>query len=66
MDRPDQDIADCERWQRDETLAALEDLNKGRYVSHEAVSAWLRSWGQPDERNPRDDHRCAVIRLGCG
>ena len=52
MELPDQDISDSQRWQNDEILAALEDLEKGRYVSHEAVSAWLRSWGQPDESKP--------------
>jgi predicted transcriptional regulator len=31
---------------------ALADLKAGRTVSHEAVTAWLRSWGKADELPP--------------
>ncbi|MBX3484654.1 MAG: CopG family transcriptional regulator [Phenylobacterium sp.] len=45
------DIADDEA----DELAALEgeaQLDAGRYVSHEAVVHWLRSWGTPDKLPP--------------
>jgi predicted transcriptional regulator len=28
---------------------AMADIEAGRVVSGEAVKAWLRSWGRPDE-----------------
>ncbi len=28
---------------------ALADYEAGRFVSHEAVRAWILSWGTPDE-----------------
>lgn len=31
---------------------ALADLKAGRTVSHEAVKAWLQSWGTVDELPP--------------
>jgi predicted transcriptional regulator len=36
-------------WQLGEIQAGMKDLGEGRTVSHERVSRWLRSWGQPDE-----------------
>ena len=30
-------------------LKAMADIEAGRYVSHEAVVRWLRSWGTDDE-----------------
>ena len=38
------------RWQ--ETLQAMESVARGEAVSGEAVHAWLRSWGAPDELPP--------------
>ncbi len=38
------------RWQ--ETLRAMESVAQGKAVSGEAVHAWLRSWGAPDELSP--------------
>lgn len=38
------------RWQ--ETLQAMESVAQGKVVSGEAVHAWLRSWGGPDELPP--------------
>jgi len=38
------------RWQ--ETLQAMESVAQGRVVSGEAVSAWLQSWGTPNELSP--------------
>ncbi|MES2442209.1 MAG: antitoxin [Pseudomonadota bacterium] len=26
------------------------DIAAGRYVEHEKVSAWLKTWGKPDEK----------------
>ncbi len=43
-------FVEAETWQLDEIQAGLEELDKGRRVSHQAVSAWLRSWGKKRER----------------
>jgi len=40
---------EAEEWQLGEIQAGLKDLGEGRAVSHERVSRWLRSWGQPGE-----------------
>lgn len=40
---------EAEEWQLGEIQAGLKDLGAGRAVSHERVSRWLRSWGQPEE-----------------
>jgi predicted transcriptional regulator len=29
---------------------AREDIAAGRFVSHEEVAKWLRTWGKPDEK----------------
>jgi predicted transcriptional regulator len=39
----------AEEWQLGEIEAGLSDLDAGNTVSHEKVSAWLRSWGQNSE-----------------
>lgn len=39
-----------QRWQ--ETLSAIDSVAAGQVVSGEAVHAWLRSWGTPDESAP--------------
>jgi len=37
-----------ERWQQ--TLEAMESVAQGEVVSSQAVHAWMRSWGKPDEK----------------
>jgi predicted transcriptional regulator len=32
--------------------AAEADVASGRVISHDAMLAWLRSWGMPDELPP--------------
>lgn len=39
-----------QRWQ--ETLSALESIEKGRTVPGDAVHSWLKSWGTPEEGTP--------------
>ena len=43
---------DAESWQLDEIEAGLEDLDRGRAVSHDAVKRWMRTWGGRRERKP--------------
>jgi predicted transcriptional regulator len=43
-------FVEAESWQFDEIQAGLEELDAGRGVAHEDVSAWLRSWGRKRER----------------
>ena len=43
-------FVDAESWQLDEMQAGLEELDEGRGVAHQDVSAWLRSWGKTRER----------------
>lgn len=31
---------------------ALADIEAGRFVSHDKVVAWLKTWGTPDEGPP--------------
>ena len=42
----------AEEWQLGEIQAGVADLDAGREVDHESVSAWLRSWGKPREKKP--------------
>jgi predicted transcriptional regulator len=45
---------EAESWQLDEIEAGLEDLDRGRIVSHQSVERWLRSWGgRPERKLPR-------------
>jgi predicted transcriptional regulator len=48
---------EAENWQLAEIEAGLEDLDRGRVVSHDEVSQWLLSWGTPSERKapPRNE-----------
>ena len=39
----------AEEWQLGEIQRGLKELDAGQAVSHERVSAWLRSWGKPGE-----------------
>ena len=38
------------RWS--ETLEALESVKSGHSVDEEKVGAWLKSWGEKDEKAP--------------
>ena len=42
-------FTDSEHWRRNEILAGKRELDAGKEVSHDKVSGWLRSWGQPGE-----------------
>lgn len=45
---------EAEEWQLAEIRAGLADLDEGRSVSHDRVSKWLKSWGEPSEgKTPR-------------
>jgi predicted transcriptional regulator len=58
LDRPkswviEQAIADFVRlqeWQLAAIEEGIRDADAGRLVAHEEVVAWVRAWGQPDER----------------
>jgi len=39
-----------EEWQLGEIRAASAELDAGQAVSHESVSAWLKSWGKAGEK----------------
>jgi predicted transcriptional regulator len=41
---------DVDPWQLEEIRAGLRELDEGRGVAHEKVSAWLRSWGRKGVR----------------
>jgi RHH-type transcriptional regulator, rel operon repressor / antitoxin RelB len=38
-----------EQWQVGEIQQAIEELDSGHGISHERVSAWLKSWGTAGE-----------------
>lgn len=40
---------EAEEWQLREIQLGIEQLDSGRQVSHEKVSAWLHSWEKPGE-----------------
>ncbi len=40
---------EAEEWQLGEIRAGLAGLDEGRSVSHDKVSKWLKSWGEPSE-----------------
>ena len=40
---------ETESWQLREIQSGLGEMDSGMGVSHEKVSAWLRSWGKKDE-----------------
>ncbi len=40
---------EAEEWQLGEIHSGLAELNSEQVVSHEKVSAWLKSWGTPGE-----------------
>ena len=41
---------DREEWQIAEVQASMAELDGGSGVSHERVSAWLKSWGTETEK----------------
>ena len=43
-------FVEAETWQLDEIQAGIKELDEGRGVSHDKVTAWLRSWGTKRER----------------
>ena len=43
-------FVEAESWQLDEIQGGLRELDEGRRVEHQEVSAWLRSWGKKRER----------------
>jgi predicted transcriptional regulator len=43
-------FVETESWQLDEIQAGVRELDEGRGVVHNDVSAWLRSWGGKRER----------------
>jgi RHH-type transcriptional regulator, rel operon repressor / antitoxin RelB len=40
---------ETETWQLSEIQAGIQDLDGGKYVSHEKVASWMRSWGTESE-----------------
>ncbi len=40
---------EAEEWQLGEIQAAVAELDASDGVSHDKVSRWLKSWGQPEE-----------------
>lgn len=42
-------FVNSEEWQLGEIHAGIEDLESEQFVSHEAVSKWLKSWGKKGE-----------------
>jgi RHH-type transcriptional regulator, rel operon repressor / antitoxin RelB len=42
---------EAEEWQIAEIQQGLKDLDHGRVVAHDRVSAWMRSWGKKDEQS---------------
>lgn len=40
---------EAEEWQLGEIQSGLAELDAEQVVSHEKVSAWLKSWGTPGE-----------------
>ena len=39
-------------WQIAGIKAAMEDLERGERIEHEAVRKWVESWGEEDELKP--------------
>jgi predicted transcriptional regulator len=45
---------EAEEWQLGEILRGIDDLGRGKTVSHEKAARWLRSWGKSsEEKAPR-------------
>ena len=43
-------FVEAESWQLDQIQTGVKELDEGRGISHQDVSAWLRSWGGKRER----------------
>ncbi|MCC6736551.1 MAG: CopG family transcriptional regulator [Bauldia sp.] len=43
---------DASDWQAAAVLEGLASIERGEVISHEAVKAWLASWGTADELPP--------------
>ncbi len=39
-------------WEAEQTEEGLADVRAGRIISHEAVKAWVASWGTANELPP--------------
>ena len=60
MDRPKswaieqavKDFVEVQEWQLAAIDEGLRAADEGRVVGHEAVAAWVRSWGRADESPP--------------
>jgi predicted transcriptional regulator len=46
------DYVALDAWRQAAIEAGVRDADAGRAASHEDVVAWVRSWGQTDERQP--------------
>jgi RHH-type transcriptional regulator, rel operon repressor / antitoxin RelB len=47
---------DRKAWHLRSINEALEESKKGAFISHEAMTAWLKSWGTPNEQSaPKPD-----------
>jgi predicted transcriptional regulator len=44
------EFIELQLWQAEAIEVGLDDADAGRVVSHDAVVAWVESWGQPDEQ----------------
>jgi predicted transcriptional regulator len=44
------DFAAIKEWQLEAIDASLAAADAGRFVDHDVVTVWVRSWGEPDER----------------
>ena len=43
---------EIEELQSREIEAGIADMDAGRFVGHDEVVAWLKSWGTEDEKEP--------------
>jgi len=41
---------ESEEWQLTEIHKGIQDADRGRVVSHDRVSKWLKTWGRADQR----------------
>lgn len=46
------DYVALDAWRQAAIEEGIRDADAGRVASHEDVVAWVRSWGQADERPP--------------
>src|SRR5215469_10297538 len=48
---------DSEEWQLGEIQAGISELDAGKGIDHLKVTGWLKTWGKPVRRKPRDESR---------